>query len=524
VVRVSPAHAAQVLTVTSTGDSGWCPGGSGLPGYTLRCAIQQANADGSGDGVVFNIPQFDANGDPNCPGSISVCVIQTPGLPPLTADDTAIDGNSQGFARLNTNPPNQPDNAFIQVQIQGIGGNDGIPNDCLSLEGANDRVDGLSLTDCNHSGVEVSGQNDVVEGNFIGVPPDGSAAGNGNGVGVDITGGGAVIGGPRPEDRNVISGNVSNGVLIQIGSQQVIEGNLIGTDITGERGLGNGFAGVVLRPCDSTFTAFDQIGPGNVISGNGRYGIQLDPSCGGFNRYNHIIGNEIGTDASGTLGIGNGSDGVLLGEPIDPSSTGSGLNSFDVIGGPPPDRNVISGNATGVDISAQNGPQAQDNAVMGNYIGTDVTGTKGLGATLKCLITCGRLHPLRRVQAVGRTVIPIYKLFPPFVGDGIVLKSLGAGASVTGTQIGGVGSARNIISNNLVDGILLSADGQGASLNANYIEGNYVGTDLTGTKALGNGALGVALSAQSGAAYPETSSGGVTRRRATSSAATARAG
>ena len=61
------------------------------------------------------------------------------------------------------------------------------------------------------------------------------------------------IGGTDAAARNIISGNAANGVGIGGGGntpqqpdQNVIEGNYIGTDVTGMVALGNRFDGVVI--------------------------------------------------------------------------------------------------------------------------------------------------------------------------------------------------------------------------------------------------------------------------------------
>src|SRR5436309_7305650 len=85
---------------------------------------------------------------------------------------------------------------------------------------------------------------------------------------------------------------------------------------------------------------------------------------------NHVEGNFIGTDATGTLTRGNASHGVLIAD-------GSG----NVIGGTTPDRrNLISGlnGGDGLNIS---GP-ASGTTVQGNLIGTNAAGTGALGNNL----------------------------------------------------------------------------------------------------------------------------------------------
>ena len=52
-----------------------------------------------------------------------------------------------------------------------------------------------------------------------------------------------------------------------------------------------------------------------------------------------------------------------------------------------------------------------------------------------------------------------------------------------------VNPARNIISGNTGDGVLIT----GTGTNNNVVAGDFVGTDVTGTAALGNGASGVEI-------------------------------
>ena len=89
----------------------------------------------------------------------------------------------------------------------------------------------------------------------------------------------------------------------------------------------------------------------NVISGNGGDGISL--SLGLFSL---IEDNYIGTDASGTLALGNDKNGIK-----------GSLETFNARG------NVVSGNhQNGVDSGG-------DNLIQGNFIGTDKTGTQPIG-------------------------------------------------------------------------------------------------------------------------------------------------
>lgn len=71
-----------------------------------------------------------------------------------------------------------------------------------------------------------------------------------------------IIGGSTSAHRNVISGNNTNGVLIDgIGTDgNIVQGNYIGVDVNCATGIPNGFAGVAID-----FAADD-----NVIGGTAR--------------------------------------------------------------------------------------------------------------------------------------------------------------------------------------------------------------------------------------------------------------
>ena len=142
----------------------------------------------------------------------------------------------------------------------------------------------------------------------------------------------------------------------------MIQGNFIGTDATGTQPLGNAYFGIDQSAgSGGTLIGGPSHGDGNVISASRFYGIS-DQSSPGLPA-DVIQGNFIGTDATGTHPLGNGSAGVFAGD------------SNDTIGGTTSSAgNVISGNAgAGIDLSAGGA------VVQGNIIGTDSTGTQPLG-------------------------------------------------------------------------------------------------------------------------------------------------
>jgi hypothetical protein len=118
----------------------------------------------------------------------------------------------------------------------------------------------------------------VVQGNRIGTDVTGTRA-LGNGVGLYQGDGSVTVGGTAVGAGNVISGNAGDG--IQLGYGGVIQGNLIGTDVTGSQPLGNGGNGIMVI---AYFTSFGNTiggtaaGAGNVISANGRDGISMPAS------------------------------------------------------------------------------------------------------------------------------------------------------------------------------------------------------------------------------------------------------
>jgi len=178
---------------------------------------------------------------------------------------------------------------------------------------------------------------------------------------------GNIIGGKNPGERNVISHNGRKGIHIcGAGTMNsIVTANYIGTDASGTIALGNGWQGV--SSCSGTrgnVIGGTTVGERNIISGNGERGVHLS---GSTTMSNVIVGNYIGTDFSGTTALGN-----LVGVEINEGG------KYNRVGGKKPEeRNVISGNeSAGVGIT---GSGTMSNTVVGNYIGTDAGGTVALG-------------------------------------------------------------------------------------------------------------------------------------------------
>jgi len=142
----------------------------------------------------------------------------------------------------------------------------------------------------------------VVQGNYIGTNAAGSAAilgavGNHSGVFVSTSPNTRIMG-------NVISGTQGAGIQIQntTGSSGiVIQGNRIGTNAAGSAGLGNTRGGIQLDLVDNATIGGTQPGEGNVISDNNFPGVFINGS--GNLVQGNIIGRDVtDTVALGNFG------------------------------------------------------------------------------------------------------------------------------------------------------------------------------------------------------------------------------
>lgn len=330
------AARADTYAVTNKNASG--------PG-SLAQAIHDSNAHAGQDMIVFNIPG----------AGVHLIDLSQSFLPEIT-DSVILDGYTQPGAHPNT--LSIGNNAVILIQLDGgLVKRNGIG---LRISGSNCLVRGLALTGFQFDpssdpflftvrggfGIQLlgAGTGNVIQGNFIGLYPDGVTP-RANYVGIRVEGaygiiGHNVIGGTEPSARNLISGNQSGAE--NFGSSTVFLGNYIGTDATGMKAAGN-LTGLKIAGNDVVIGGSDA-GSGNVISGN-----QFDAIALGFTAGYHytaggnravIQGNLIGTGADGSSALGNGGAAVNLWR--NPNSTIGGLHQGA--------GNVIAFNGQGVTI------------------------------------------------------------------------------------------------------------------------------------------------------------------------------
>ncbi len=441
-----PAPAA-TITVTGTGDTVAVDGS-----VTLREAIASingganVNADvvavgtyGSVDTIAFNI----------LGGGPQTIVVGATALPPIVKP-VIVNGYTQPGSSANTLAVG--DNAVINIVLQGsTGGLSGLE---VRSGGDNSVIRGLVLQK-HLFAVQISASGVVVAGNFIGTDRGATTADSTttNSSGINITNGNlgnAVIGGSAPADRNVISGN-GTGVVMNSQLANTVSGNYIGVNGTGTAALPNSVAGISIGGIGDVsiggatiggIAAIPGQGAGNVISGNGSRGVQVDTN-GGATVIGPVTlqGNLLGLDAAGANALSNTGANVYLLDRSLPSSGVPRLGPVTIGGSVAGAGNVLSGSGDGI-FSV-----AAGTIIRGNRIGTDITGL------------------LARPNTFGIEI----------TGNGLFDGS---------ATIGGTGANEgNVISGNQSDAVRVS-------LSTATLQGNRIGVS-SGGGALGNGGFGV---------------------------------
>jgi hypothetical protein len=287
------------------------------------------------------------------------------------------------------------------------------PNSGNVISGNGTDVDFNDLTDGG------AAANSSAWGNLIGTDSTGTKIVDPAGNGVSITAGAnnENIGGTTPAARNVISGNIHGVYVFDNANGNIIQGNYIGTDITGTIALGNEQQGYLSGGDSSSIPAISEVvggavaGAGNLISGNGADGVLIsgtaniggdpDNAFGGST----VQGNYIGTDATGTAALGNGATGVTVnanatnntiggtapgsgnliannashGVFIDPGTTGGQGTNNQTIG-----NTILSNGGAGVRINTGTGERVSVNSIYQNAaLGIDI-GPTGQNANSSC--------------------------------------------------------------------------------------------------------------------------------------------
>lgn len=341
---------ANTFTVTNTSDAG---GTTCATNCSLRQAINAANQAIGTDTVAFAIPG---------PGPHRISPTQP--LPTLRTT-LVIDGYSQPGSLANTQV--QGSDAVIGVQIDGALAPETSPGLALCTTDAS--VRGLSLTGFRRAAITVGFDNELVgcsatgsntiSGNFIGVEPNGTVGGL-NQIGVQAGVAGVVVGGPAVADRNLVSRNAFG----YFGRGGLITGNLIGTDRSGLRALGNLAAAIQIETGPALIE-------NNTIAHNAA-GVLVTGTATGV----EIGANDIGpsTSIGLDLTLGNTPDGRT---PNDFNDADEGPNRLQNY----PQEIAVSRAANGIRVSGRIDRSAAQNAqsfTVRVYASPDCTSAPGL--------------------------------------------------------------------------------------------------------------------------------------------------
>jgi hypothetical protein len=340
--------------------------------------------------------------------------------------------------------------------------------------------------------LEGTGTN-VVQANHLGTDPAGTLQRANLKEGITVNGcSGNLFGGTNANEGNLISGNGDAGIYLLNGGANRIQGNRIGTSVTGANQLGNANSGVIIYNSAGNIVGGDSAGSRNLISGNRGSGVYL---FGNGSKGNYIQGNIIGADPAGKVSVGNVGDGITVfnapGNFIGGSSSAQG--------------NLLSGN--GLAGLYLNGPSCSNNVVQGNLCGTDITGSSALGNSLAGIVMLRALG-----NQIGGTNLLAGNIISGNRESGILLSTNSFENQIAGNRIGvdasggkplgnrfngvSVQSASwNVISGNVISGNTVYGCEISLGSSGNLLERNFIGTDATGQFAVGNSNSGVRVNA-----------------------------
>ncbi len=228
---------ANYYTVSSTADSG---------AGSLREAIETVDTNGVAATIALAIGT----------GQQTIDLLSP--LPAITAPVT-IDGTTQpGYSGVPL------------IELDGAGAGDG--SNGLTINGNDVTVKGLIISGFAGYGIEVIGNDALIESSYIGTDSTGTKAmGNGE-AGVAIIGGGThnTIGGTTAGAGNVISANAGDGVDDIGANASLIAGNWIGTNARGTAALANTGDGIYVELSSSVTIGGTSVGAGNIDLGQQR--------------------------------------------------------------------------------------------------------------------------------------------------------------------------------------------------------------------------------------------------------------
>jgi len=330
--------------------------GASQSGYTNQPIIVLDGNGGSGNGFTLN---SSADGS-----TIRGFVIRD-----FAADGIHIDSGSDGHTIVGNfiGSFNADGSNAGTVERNGSAG--------IDSNGANVVIGGTTAADRNVISGNTSAYNiylatgangTIIQGNYIGTDAAGTSAftsTNSNyGIMLETSASNVTIGGTAAGAGNVISGFSNRGVWVTTTGTVTVQGNKIGTDVTGTVDLGNTGYGLYVDDGGTVTIGGTAAGAGNLVSGNDGGGIYVGGSVTAT-----VQGNIVGLNASGTAALGNTGVGIFL----------TSSKATTVGGSTAAARNVISGNSShGIEVSSS---PTGGHRVQGNHIGVGSDGVTLLG-------------------------------------------------------------------------------------------------------------------------------------------------
>ncbi len=344
VLALAPVALATTFTVTNVND-----GGAG----SLRDAINQANLDPLAPVIIdFNVPP--ALLTPPGPGGVAVIQPLTP-LPVIQNVNglgIRIDGYTQPGSSF---APGSPSSLVVKVELDGslipVPYVAPPPNPQYAhgiyIMSSNNRVQGLCVHSFPHDGISIQG----------------------------------IVPQPPPPDGNGHPGSNMN----------MIYWNLVGTDVTGTVALPNGhdqtpvsgglWGGIYVKvvPGSGPAVANQNHILENVASGNTIEGVGISSCPPGDVQRNHVERCYAGIDITGTGPLGNGHQGIYIGESahhnvLDQNWVGAnGYDGVGIVGYAPTNlithSNTLIRNRIGVDVNLNPMPNQWHGVAIGSYGG-----------------------------------------------------------------------------------------------------------------------------------------------------------
>lgn len=327
---------------------------------TLRAALQTANVCAGSNAIAF---------------SLAGVIAPASSLPALSdpTGGVVLDAFTAPGAQANTRPVTGPIDAVLTVALDGSQQ----PFTGLTLTGDNNQIRGLAIYGFGGGGLVINGSGNEVAGNFIGTDRSGAQAPPGQVFGIQLNPGsrGNRVGGTSPESRNLLSGNLTAGVVLTgTGTMSnTLVGNMIGPGMGGTSppanqnqsygiwlaaGASRNIIGDVVYQSAGALPA----GARNIVSANTSAGIYMSQDA----HDNVIVGNTIGPAANGNMAVTGTAQpyGIWIAQ-------GQQNRIGRVQQG-----NLISGNiSAGIRLV---GAQTTGNVVQANLIGPGSSGTTTL--------------------------------------------------------------------------------------------------------------------------------------------------